>query len=185
MRPHLDYCSLVWSPFLKKDILSIENVQRRVTEIIPSIYALTYEERLKCTGLISLHGEPPTQGGSARSCQYPEMLRESRPSYQLQHERQNIQRTHAETREAKGKILELRRHSFSTRVIDAWTTRPHGRSTVNQHVEGGLTTATSWGVHKLETKQLPSWPSDNLKHSITGKSQVNHNPNHTIFLTLT
>ena len=54
VRPHLEYCSLVWSPYLKKDILSIEKVQRRVTKTIPSISALTYEERLKRTGLISL-----------------------------------------------------------------------------------------------------------------------------------
>ena len=43
VRPHLEYCSLVWSPYLKKDILSIEKVQRRVTKMIPSISALTYE----------------------------------------------------------------------------------------------------------------------------------------------
>ena len=38
------YYSLVWSPYLKKDILSIEKVQRRVTKMIPSIPALKYEE---------------------------------------------------------------------------------------------------------------------------------------------
>ena len=54
VRPHLEYCSLVWSPYLKKDILSIEKVQRRVTKMIRAISALTYEERLKRTGLISL-----------------------------------------------------------------------------------------------------------------------------------
>ena len=54
VRPHLEYCSLVWSPYLKKDILNIEKVQRRVTKMIPAISALTYEERLKRTGLISL-----------------------------------------------------------------------------------------------------------------------------------
>ena len=32
VRPYLEYCSLVWSPYLKKDILSIEKVQRRVTQ---------------------------------------------------------------------------------------------------------------------------------------------------------
>ena len=50
VRPHLEYCSLVWSPYLKKDILSIDKVQRRVTNMIPSISTLTYEERLKRTG---------------------------------------------------------------------------------------------------------------------------------------
>ena len=41
VKPHLEYCSLVWSPYLNKDILSIEKVQRRVTKMIPSISALT------------------------------------------------------------------------------------------------------------------------------------------------
>ena len=41
-------------PYLKNDILSIEKVQRRVTKMIPSISALTYDERLKRTGLISV-----------------------------------------------------------------------------------------------------------------------------------
>ena len=54
VRPHLEYCSLVWSPYLKKDIQSIEKVQRRVTKMIPSISAINYEESLKRTGLISL-----------------------------------------------------------------------------------------------------------------------------------
>ena len=53
VRPHLESCSLVWSHYLKKDILSIERVQRRVTKMSPSISALTYDERLKRTGLLS------------------------------------------------------------------------------------------------------------------------------------
>ena len=54
VRPHMEYSSLVWSPYPNKDILSSENEQRRVTKIIPSISALNYEERLKRTGLITL-----------------------------------------------------------------------------------------------------------------------------------
>ena len=52
------------------------------------------------------------------------------------------------------------------------TTRPHGRSNINQHVQGHLTTATSWGVYKLETTGCPSWPSDNPKDGLAGKSKV-------------
>ena len=100
VRPHLEYCSLVWSPYLKKDILSIEKVQRRLNKMIPSISALTYEERIKRTGLISLENRRLR----ADLLEDPERLRESRPSYPLQHERQTIKRTHAQTRETKGKI---------------------------------------------------------------------------------
>ena len=47
IRPHLEYATVVWSPFLKKDIFLIENVQRRATKIVRSIRNLSYEERLK------------------------------------------------------------------------------------------------------------------------------------------
>ena len=54
MIPHLEYCSLVWSPYLNKDILRNEKLQRMVIKMIPSISALNYEDRMKRTGLITL-----------------------------------------------------------------------------------------------------------------------------------
>ena len=78
-----------------------------VTKMIPSISALNYEERLIEAHRTDHSGEPPTQGGSAGS---PEKHRESRPSYPLQYERQKIQRTHAETREVKGKTGAKKTH---------------------------------------------------------------------------
>ena len=59
VRPYLEYYSLVWSPYLKKHIISVDNVQRRVTKMIPTISALTYEERLKRTGLITQENRRP------------------------------------------------------------------------------------------------------------------------------
>ena len=47
VRPHLEYASSVWSPYKKKDINSIENVQRRATRMLLQIKNLEYEERLR------------------------------------------------------------------------------------------------------------------------------------------
>ena len=46
IRPHLEYAHAVWSPYLKKHIQALENVQRRATKLVPEIKALSYEQRL-------------------------------------------------------------------------------------------------------------------------------------------
>ena len=54
IRPILDYGNLIWFPTLKKDIRAIENVQRRVTKILPQLSNLCYEDRLKQLSLSTL-----------------------------------------------------------------------------------------------------------------------------------
>ena len=51
VRPHLEYCSLVWSTYLKKDIL---NIEKGTMKGYQKVSALNYEERLNRTGLIIL-----------------------------------------------------------------------------------------------------------------------------------
>ena len=56
VRPHLEYASSVWSPQHKKDMIAIENVQRRATRMLPTrmlpcLKGKTYLERLKILGL--------------------------------------------------------------------------------------------------------------------------------------
>ena len=53
-RPILEYNSLLWSPTLKKDIISIESVQRKFTKRIPGMSGLSYHSRLKALNLESL-----------------------------------------------------------------------------------------------------------------------------------
>ena len=56
VRPHLEYASVIWSPYLKKDKISIENVQRRATKRIRSIIIshMSYPDRLRKIGLPTL-----------------------------------------------------------------------------------------------------------------------------------
>jgi len=45
VRPLLEYNTVVWSPHIKGDIHTIENVQRRFTKRLPGCSNLTYAER--------------------------------------------------------------------------------------------------------------------------------------------
>ena len=54
IRPHLEYCSCIWSPHLKYNIDAIERVQRRATKMVPSIKNLPYSQRLERLNLETL-----------------------------------------------------------------------------------------------------------------------------------
>ena len=54
VRPHLEYASTSWYLMYKKDIIGIENMQRRATRLVKCIKHLPYEERLITLGLPSL-----------------------------------------------------------------------------------------------------------------------------------
>ena len=54
IRPILEYCSEVWSPYLLKHIDEIENIQRYFTRKIPGLSSFNYENRLFILGLDSL-----------------------------------------------------------------------------------------------------------------------------------
>ena len=54
IRPILEYCSPVWNPKLKQDIVILEKVQRRFTKKVFGLHDCTYSERLNILGLESL-----------------------------------------------------------------------------------------------------------------------------------
>ena len=54
VRPKLEYCVQAWCPYLRKEIDKIERVQHRATKMIEECKGLSYEERLKETGLTTL-----------------------------------------------------------------------------------------------------------------------------------
>ena len=46
VRPHLEYCQAVWSPYLRKHTNAIEKVQERATKLIDGLKNIPYENRL-------------------------------------------------------------------------------------------------------------------------------------------
>jgi len=54
VRPIVEYNSIIWSPHLKQDIESVENVQRRFTKRLPGFKKFSYQEKLRRLDLPSL-----------------------------------------------------------------------------------------------------------------------------------
>ena len=54
IRPIIDYGNTVWFPMLKKDIRALENVQRRLTRLLPELVQFSYEDRLRMLNLTTL-----------------------------------------------------------------------------------------------------------------------------------
>ena len=54
VRLHLENCEQFWAPYLRKDVLALERVQRRFMRMIPGMKGLTHEERLRTLGLYSM-----------------------------------------------------------------------------------------------------------------------------------
>ena len=53
VRPHLEYSVQFWSPYLRKDVIELEKIQRRATKLIPSLRSKSYEDRLRQLNLYS------------------------------------------------------------------------------------------------------------------------------------
>ena len=54
VRSHLTYCSVIWRPYLRKDISTLERVQRRATKFILNDFVSDYKSRLTTLKLLPL-----------------------------------------------------------------------------------------------------------------------------------
>ena len=54
VRPHLDYASALWSPYLKKDVSALENVQKLACRMATRLWDSGYQDLLSCVSLPSL-----------------------------------------------------------------------------------------------------------------------------------
>ena len=52
--PHLEFAIQAWCSYLIKDIIELENIQKKATQLIPELSHMHSEERLKASGLTTL-----------------------------------------------------------------------------------------------------------------------------------
>lgn len=124
VRPHVEYAVPAWSPYLRKDIEAIESVQRRATRIIKGLEDLSYENRLRQINLPTLV--------------FRRMRGDLIEVYKILHgiyDQDTTPSLHTSditfTRGNNMKLfkpharLNIRKHSFTHRVIDNWNALPN------------------------------------------------------------
>lgn len=123
VRPVLEYCAQVWAPYLRKDIDMLERVQRRATRMISGFEGKSYEERLKDLGMFSVE----------RRFLRGDMIQVYKIFTSIDNIEVNkffIIDSRRETRGHSKKIikkachLDIRKHSFSNRVVNFWNGLP-------------------------------------------------------------
>ena len=72
VRPHLQYCIQACTPTLRRDIETLEKVQRRATKLVPSLRNLPYEDRLRRLNLPTLQDLETTWPNGPSSLFYNE-----------------------------------------------------------------------------------------------------------------
>ena len=126
VRPHLEYAQEVWQPYLKKHSILMEKVQRRATKLIPEFKKLKYEQRLAILNLPTLkyrrlRGDMILtynifEGGDKEVI---EKLLRPRGTMQFAQTR-----GHSRTLRKEHSRLNIRRYSFSHRIVNTWNALP-------------------------------------------------------------
>ena len=129
VRPHLEYGNVIWSPSFKKDIKSIENVQKRATKQIPGLRDLSYQERLEKLKLPTLVYRR-ARGDMIEVYKILSDIYDNRVSKFLSlhservHEQRRGLRGHTKKLFKERSRLDVRKNFFSNRVTELWNSLP-------------------------------------------------------------
>jgi len=121
VRPHLEYCVQAWSPYFKKDIECLEQVQRRATKLIKGFKNLNYENRLKRLKLTTLE-KRRLRGDLIETFKIitgKEKV-DKHEFFAISNNSHNL-RGHQYKISVNRKRLTVRSAFFSQRVVDSWT----------------------------------------------------------------
>jgi ribonuclease P/MRP protein subunit RPP40 len=124
IRPHVEYAHPIWCPYKKKDIITVENMQKRATRMIPGLNNLSYEERLKKLNL-------PTLSYRRARGDMIEVYKLLNGKYYfdekvlLKLSQESVTRGNNKKLYKTRPRLDIRKYSFSHRVVDIWNSLPN------------------------------------------------------------
>jgi hypothetical protein len=121
----LEYASGVWSPYKKKYIEAIENVQKRATRMLPQMKNLNYEERLKQLKMPTLKFRR-MRGDMIETFKILTRLYDGRVTEgMLDISRSHITRGNALKLVKHQSRRDIRKYSFTNRIVDLWNSLPN------------------------------------------------------------
>ena len=123
VRPHMEFCVQAWSPYLQKDIATLERVQRRATKLVKCISKLSYQDRLRYLGLYSLERRRK-RGDLIETFKILSKLDDTDPDLFFERSRTTHLRGHSMKLFKKRSSTTARRNFFSQRVVDDWNGLP-------------------------------------------------------------
>lgn len=122
VRTHLDYCIQAWRPYLMKDIAVLERVQRRATRMAVECRGRNYQERLKLLNLTTLE----TRMLRSDLIEVFKILKglEGLKEDSFFTRGGGTSRGHSSKLFKNRFNLDVRKYSFSNRVINEWNILP-------------------------------------------------------------
>jgi hypothetical protein len=123
VRPKLEYCIQAWRPHLAKDIELIERVQHRATKLISSLRKETYETRVKLLGLTTLETRR-LRGDLIEAFKIMKGFEDVSWNKFFTMSSSKQLRGHSLKLYKPSFRLDIRKYSFSQRVINEWNLLP-------------------------------------------------------------
>ena len=118
VRPHLEYCVQAWAPHYQKDLIMLEKVQKRATRIVSGLKTLDYETRLKALNMFSL-GRRYKRGDMIEVYKIFNGLDDLKVEDFFVLDTDG-RRGHSRKLKVQSCRLDIRKYSFSVRVVDLW-----------------------------------------------------------------
>jgi ribonuclease P/MRP protein subunit RPP40 len=124
IRPHIEYCVQAWSPYLVKDIDTLERVQKAATNLVPSLKKFNYQERLNILGLTTLQLRR-TRGDMIETYKlitkkekidFNQFFKLATNDHYLGGHSKKIEKTRSR--------LDVRKNFFSQRIVNDWNKLP-------------------------------------------------------------